>query len=57
MFYTTGANKASKIFERARERKEQERITKKAESQDIPEDDFSRAVAEISTDMGTEMQK
>lgn len=61
MFYTTGANKASKIIGEARRRREAE-AQAKAEAEGktegrAAEKDFAEAVAGISMDGGMEMKK
>lgn len=58
MFYTTGRNRAAKIYGELRKRKEQEGTAKEAAgSQDIPETDFAMAVERISTDAETGIQQ
>lgn len=58
MFYTTGRNRAAKIYGELRERKEQERTAKEAAcSQDIPETDFTKAVERLSMDAETGIQQ
>lgn len=58
MFYTTGRNRAAKIYDELRKRKEQEGTAKEAAgSQDISETDFAKAVERISTDAETGIQQ